>query len=134
MASCRDCKHYEKCDKVYMYITMQRVCSEFKKEPVDGMYIEGCEHFKDRTRFVELPCKIGSEVFVTPDRGKHFHKATLYGCDKKGTYLVFVNDRNLTDEEKRIVANPCTHSFYSWFIKVYTKEAAEKALEEREKK
>lgn len=115
MASCKDCLSYEVCKNRDVFGDM----------PI-------CEHFKDRTRFVELPCKVGSEVYVTPDREKHFHKATLYGCDEKGTFLVFVNDHNLTDEEKHIVANPCTHVFYDWFLKVYTREEAEKALKERE--
>lgn len=30
--NCRNCKHYEKCDKVYMHVTLQRVCSKFKKK------------------------------------------------------------------------------------------------------
>lgn len=96
-------------------------------------YCKGnCPHFKDHSKFVELPCKIGTKVFVTPDRGKHFHKATLYGCDEKGTFLVFVNDNELLEDEKHIVANPMLRCFYDWFLKVYTKEEAEKALEERE--
>lgn len=41
-----------------------KVVEEFKKEPVDGMYIEGCEYFKDRTQFVELPCKVGDTVYI----------------------------------------------------------------------
>lgn len=45
-----------------------KVAEEFEKEPVDGMYIEGCEYFKDRTRFVELPCKVGDKVYFI----KHF--------------------------------------------------------------
>lgn len=129
MASCKNCVHCEACDISAVYFGGTIGSEEFRKYEKRTNVEFDCEQFKDRTRFIELPCKIGSEVFVTPDRGKHFHKATLYGRDKKGTYLVFVNDRNLTDEEKRIVANPCTHSFYGWFLKVYTKEEAKKALE-----
>lgn len=49
MASCRDCI----CEQVCKYN--------------DGVneYCKGnCPHFKDRTRFVELPCKIGDTVYV----------------------------------------------------------------------
>lgn len=116
MASCKDCLCGDLCIDRY-------VCGD---RPA-------CEHFKDRTQFVELPCKVGTKVFVSPDRGKHFHKATLYGCDEKGTFLVFVNDNELSKDEKHIVENPNTHCFYDWFLKVYTREAAEKALKEREK-
>ena len=52
-----------------------KIAKEFKKEPADGMYIEGCEHFKDRSKFVELPCKVGDTVyFATKDR---FNSATI---------------------------------------------------------
>ncbi len=79
------------------------------------------------------PVKFGSEIFVTPDRGKHFHKARLYGCDEKGVWLVWVNDNLLTEEDKHIVANPMKHTFYDWFINIYTREEAEaKLIEGRE--
>lgn len=30
--TCKDCMHYEYCEKVYMYTILQRVCSVFKKK------------------------------------------------------------------------------------------------------
>lgn len=47
MASCKDCLCGNVCIDRY-------VCGD---RPA-------CEHFKDRTRFVELPCKIGDTVYV----------------------------------------------------------------------
>lgn len=41
-----------------------KVAEEFDKEPVDGIYIEGCDYFKDRNRFVELPCKVGDTIYI----------------------------------------------------------------------
>ena len=32
MATCKDCKKYKQCPKVYMYKILQRVCFEFKKQ------------------------------------------------------------------------------------------------------
>ena len=29
------------------------------KDPIIGVSIEQCEHFKDRSKFIELPCKVG---------------------------------------------------------------------------
>lgn len=52
--------------------------------------------------------------------------------NEKGTYLVFVNDNNLSEDENHIVTNPILHCFYDWFIKVYTKSEAEQALKELE--
>ena len=35
-----------------------KIAEDLYKEPVYGMYIEDCDYFKDRNRFVELPCKV----------------------------------------------------------------------------
>lgn len=45
---CKNCIKADVCE----------IAKEFEKKPVDEMYIEGCDYFKDRTRFVELPCKV----------------------------------------------------------------------------
>lgn len=47
MASCKDCLHYEFC------------CAGKSGLPD---YVN-CKYFKDRNRFVELPCKVGEELF-----------------------------------------------------------------------
>lgn len=41
MATCKDCLHVEMC----------------KDHLCHGFTADGCQHFKDRSRFVELPCK-----------------------------------------------------------------------------
>lgn len=106
--------------------------AKFEEYSIKDMFINECEYFKDRSKMLELPCEIGSEVFVSPDNGNHFHKANLYGCDEKGVFFVFVNDNKLQESEKHIVKNPMKKVFYDWFSKVYSKEEAEQALRERE--
>ena len=93
-------------------------------------FIEAMQMYKEKDRYIKLPCKAGSEVFVSPNRGQSFHKAKIYGCDEKGVWLVWVNDKLLTEEDKHIVANPMKRTFYDWFLKVYTKEEAEQKLKE----
>ena len=51
MASCKDCIHYELC-------SAEKSCLP--------NYVN-CKYFKDRNRFVELPCKLG-ETFYKIDR------------------------------------------------------------------
>lgn len=51
--TCKDCAHYEVC----------------KIEPkLVGFNVNGkireCDHFKDKSKFIELPCKVGDTVFV----------------------------------------------------------------------
>ena len=46
MAACKDCLHFV-------------VCEEVPTKSADD-----CEFFKDRSRFVELPCKVGDTVYI----------------------------------------------------------------------
>lgn len=69
MASCKDCIHFEVCDS-------GSSIDEFMEH---GTYTNGvekeCGTFKDRTRFVELTCKVGDTVyFATKDK---FNSATI---------------------------------------------------------
>lgn len=81
---------------------------------------------------LKMPYPVGSYVFVSPNKGKSFHKARIFGKNEKGTYLVWVCDESLDENEKHIVENPMTKFFYDWFHKVYSKEEAEAALKEQE--
>lgn len=50
MATCKDCLHLEACKQWYTALP--------------DKYHDGCEHFKPRSRFVELPCNIGDTVYT----------------------------------------------------------------------
>lgn len=67
MASCKAtvCLGKENICKNCIKADVCKVAEEFDKEPVDEMYIEGCDYFKDRNRFVDLPCKVGDTVYQT---------------------------------------------------------------------
>lgn len=41
-----------------------KVLEDFYKDTFYGIYIQGCDFFKDSNKFVELPCKVGDTVFV----------------------------------------------------------------------
>lgn len=53
MASCKDCLHVDVCKSKDIFGDM----------PV-------CSYFKDRTRFVELPCKVGDIIYEICERKK----------------------------------------------------------------
>lgn len=53
MASCKECLHVDVCKSKDIFGDM----------PV-------CPHFKDRTRFVELPCKVGDIIYEICERRK----------------------------------------------------------------
>ena len=50
MATCKDCLHGDVCFTV-----------------LNSML---CQHFKDRSRFVELPCKVGDRVYAAFTKAK----------------------------------------------------------------
>lgn len=47
--TCKDCAHYDIC--------------LFHIDEETEMTVNECEHFKDKARFVELPCKVGDTVY-----------------------------------------------------------------------
>ena len=51
MASCKDCVHVEVCSKKNLHVAVgMNITPRFKYERIE----QECEHFKDRSRFVEL--------------------------------------------------------------------------------
>ena len=48
-----------------------KIAEDFYKQPVYGMCIEDCDYFKDRNRFVELPCKVGDTIYEITERKRN---------------------------------------------------------------
>lgn len=57
MASCHDCVHVEVCG------TFSILSEDFEIASPERIASD-CNCFKDRARFVELPCKVGDTVYV----------------------------------------------------------------------
>lgn len=57
MATCKDCVHYELCSGRDM-----QLINHNSWELADNVELE-CMHFKDKSKFVELPCKVGDTVY-----------------------------------------------------------------------
>lgn len=56
MASCKECLHYDVCEA--------RIAADENYSERNYTENNNCSNFKDRTRFVELPCKVGDTVYV----------------------------------------------------------------------
>ena len=52
---CESCIHFDRCKGLYRSERLQKIVSK------------GCPYFKDRSQFVELPCKVGDTVFVVEE-------------------------------------------------------------------
>ena len=121
MATCKECLHFEVCRMHYRqkcelaYDTQKEVNYAIKRAE-KGSPI--CEHFKDRSRFVELPCKLGDTVYIA--------------LNEYGVLKDTVKEFRITS--KRIWIRPEKFGMDCLLenMAFLTHEAAEQALKERE--
>lgn len=65
--NCKDCIHYEACkDK---FAGLYKICVDEPEKHLElNSNVENvCSHFKDKSRFIELPCKVGDTVYCVYD-------------------------------------------------------------------
>lgn len=116
--NCQDCIHYDVCQH-------SRSAGEHFEINVEKF---GCKLFKDKSRYIELPCKVGADIFypaIYSDVGKYIHvgKVVSFSVDSVVCFYARYDD-GLTYWHKvadigKIVFLTC--------------EEAEKALKERER-
>lgn len=112
MASCKDCLHFEVCKNHY------NICQA-----------HNLNLYKDRTRFVELPCKVGDIIYEICERRKN------------GEWKKVIVERVVHGIKIGIngyVSARCGTSITVFLSELgktvfLTREEAEKALEERDK-
>lgn len=115
MASCKDCISYGFCNEHWLGIgDMPNLCSE--------EYI--CEHFKDRNRFVELPCNFMQKCFVIPTIENNLSDITEMKCIGYALSNGLYNANLITDKNK--LYQPCFGAFGKTVF--LTREEAERAL------
>ena len=61
MSTCKDCIHYDVC-KALSGFTDKLIKSYEKVFEKYGDAKEECEYFKDKSKLIELPCKIGDYI------------------------------------------------------------------------
>ena len=132
--TCKDCVHFDVCCSYLStaYNKCKLATPDFKL--LKNIECDECQHFKDRARFVELPCKVGDKVYLD---NLHIKYADVIGIYIDAFGGVF---------DLRIYTNiQLANGFgYNYFIsKDYTfedigkrifltREEAEKVLKERE--
>lgn len=62
MAKCENCYHYEAC--LYFLSKENKVLNN-----TEGFV---CEHYKDKSLIVELPCRVGDTVYILIDESEKF--------------------------------------------------------------
>ena len=123
MTSCKDCVHVEVCSEYVTGLAAARGVDLDATELEQIFDSDDCDHFQDRSRFVELPCKVGDTIYVV-EKEKIIQDSvvTLYVAYFGGDEETFQFDGIKTD------------GYFSDFGKTVflTREAAEQALKERD--
>ena len=117
--TCKDCVHYEVCG------------TKRFKEVNENAYPKiqyKCDHFKPKSRFVELPCEVGQEWYWINFVSKEIETDRVFAITISEDGFTI---KTITISSKAI----CTFSEKRFKqIMFSSKEEAENALKEREKK
>ena len=76
MASCKDCLHVEICEDFTRYKLSPSKAEEIL--PILRERGNTCEHFKDRSRFLELPCLPGDKVFLISSYAREIREYKVF--------------------------------------------------------
>lgn len=119
--TCKDCLYYEACGGMFEVIG-------FVGNGIMDNADKLCDKFRDKSRFVELPCKIGDTVYTIYDDctfpGDCYTRRKCKGCEY----------RNLFIEEQAFSLVMLAQNGKLKYPYFPTREAAEEALKEREDK
>lgn len=72
--TCKDCIHYDVCEN---YLNYQRKTIQGKAGYLK-VHKEQCPYEKDKSRYIELPCKVGDEVYVIKNNKIHTKDIVYY--------------------------------------------------------
>ena len=122
--TCKDCLYYEACEHFN-----NGDAAELAENAVETK----CPIFKNGSRYIEAPCKVGDTVYTVITEGKFIHSAkvvgfhlgkfpTLRGHERK-EYLVCYTDYLLRHIDLAQIGKTA----------FFTREEAERALAERSK-
>lgn len=131
--TCKDCIHYEACHDMYYE---EHATRHFDPEKHNAE--KECGYFKDRSQFIELPCKVSDTAWILvryKNGGDYFYTGIVTGVhvtDRKTIYKLPYKRFNYivirfvqTDSLKHINFNEIGKTVF------FTKEAAERFLKER---
>ena len=127
MVSCNDCLHIDVCEirTCYMCDGGGFKCDDCEIYSNYGgkiPSIKNCKYFKDRTRFVELPCKVGDTVYYITGLSRKYIKSAIVN-------EIVINCNGISE---LFVSNDTVNFENSFDVFYLTREEAEQALKERE--
>ena len=133
--TCKDCIHQESCvDWAKVRKGNDRSVKGIVEQIIEGEHY-GCEFFKDRSKFIELPCEVGDTVYILhryKDGNGFLQEVTVSGIHLRDT----IGYRGIPRQEYLVVRGACNLSSHVKLKDIgktifFTKEEAEQALRER---
>ena len=119
MANCKDCIHNDVCEA--------RIVADENYPERHYTENNNCSNFKDRNKFIELPCKVGDTVYHIQSV---FDDSSLKSKNViKPRIIDFISTSSFLAESQGLIISEKDFD-KTVFL---TREKAEKALEEREK-
>jgi hypothetical protein len=110
--TCKDCLHYEACDE------QKKINYKLSKSV--------CKRFKDKSRFIELPCRVGDVVYdITLGNAKKQKVISIAVLKSSVTNSLFIHCGNYRNA---ILTHGLTDFGKTVFL---SREEAEKALKEQ---
>lgn len=98
MATCEDCVHVEVCKEYVMGVAAVRDVDLNMDELVAVLRCDDCNHFKDRSRFVELPNDFPKGRLTTDKPLGNFDALMNYAYAKYGNVLIrYANNQENMD-------------------------------------
>lgn len=120
MPKCRNCVHWEVCREYVTGLAAARGVDLNMDELEAVLKCDDCENFKDRSRFVQLPCKVGDTIYRLKDGKVTKEQVVEFGISSRGVVLY------------RTLGYELGYSDYFGNSLFFSKEEAEQALKERE--
>lgn len=114
---CKDCIHYDVCEEKD---------TQYTGLPFSIANDKPCKFFKDKSRFIELPCKFLQKCFVIPTIENNLSDITEMKCIGFSLSYKSYNANLITDKNK--LYQPCFGAFCKTIF--FTKEEVEAKLKE----
>lgn len=140
MASCKDCVHVEACfrQKKIIIDRINRAAQFAEKFTNEKIKVGCCKHenfcelFCDRSRFMELPCKVGDTVYFNNVHLRYAKVIAIYIDASGGMFDLDITTNIETVAGYKHFINK-DYTFEDIGKRIFlTKEAAEQVLKERE--
>lgn len=109
MANCKDCLHIDLCKDRYIFGD-----------------IPPCEHFKDSSKFVELPCKVRDTVYVIRGENKIQEKSIRIISILESNVIYYFDDGKFNSS----LNDYCCENDFGKTV-FLTREAAKQVLREK---